>query len=178
MGLTTLYRFFDAPGHLLYIGISARGAARWSEHAAEKPWWPEVAVTTVEHFLTREDAAAAEADAIRREQPRYNRAGRSQPGQPVDFAALNREARAKAAARGVTPIGVKGIAEWLGVHPNTVSRTWIGERQRVKDPVRRFPEPTWPGSRPAWALAVVEKWAIATGRLHGPPAPENLYRVA
>lgn len=72
---TTLYRFFDADGQLLYVGISARGAARWSEHAGDKPWWPKVAQTTTEHFASRPEAAAAETEAIRTERPRHNVVG-------------------------------------------------------------------------------------------------------
>jgi hypothetical protein len=69
---TTLYRFFDAESVLLYIGITARGLARWHQHADDKPWWPQVASCTTEHFPSRAEAYAAEREAIRTERPRYN----------------------------------------------------------------------------------------------------------
>jgi hypothetical protein len=59
---------------------------------------------------------------------------------------------------------IKDIAEWLQVQPNTVSRGWIADRDLVKDPDKKFPEPTWP-DRGLWAKSVVRDWAAATGRL-------------
>lgn len=69
---TTLYRFFNDAGDLLYVGITCRGLERFSDHATEQGWWPEVAATTTAHFPNRADAAAAETEAIRTESPRYN----------------------------------------------------------------------------------------------------------
>lgn len=74
---TMLYRFYDEVGALLYVGISARGPRRWSEHAKNRPWWHEVRSSTIEHFLTRQDALLAEGVAIRTEKPRYNKQGTS-----------------------------------------------------------------------------------------------------
>lgn len=72
----TLYRFWDADGVLLYVGISVRPWQRWREHRGDKPWWEEVVSVTLESFATREEVAAAEAIAIRSEGPRHNIAGR------------------------------------------------------------------------------------------------------
>lgn len=69
---TTLYRLYDHEGELLYVGITCRGPARFADHAIEQGWWPEVAATTQAHYPNRADAAAAEAEAIRTEHPRYN----------------------------------------------------------------------------------------------------------
>lgn len=69
---TSLYRFFDATGNLLYVGITRQQKGRFNQHAATKEWWSEVASSTVEHFPTREDALRAEAEAIGTENPRYN----------------------------------------------------------------------------------------------------------
>lgn len=71
---TALYRFFDADGALLYVGITADLEQRWSSHQ-RKPWWPDVAEKTVEWYATRPVALAAELEAIRSEAPRYNVAG-------------------------------------------------------------------------------------------------------
>lgn len=71
-GRTALYRLYDASGQLLYAGIAANPKERWEDHAAKKPWWPEVARRDVEWFATREAAEAAEQDAIVAERPRHN----------------------------------------------------------------------------------------------------------
>lgn len=70
--MTTLYRLFNADNQLLYIGIADHWPRRINDHAHDKPWWPEVATTTVEHFPNRETAVAAETQAIRTEHPRHN----------------------------------------------------------------------------------------------------------
>lgn len=75
-----LYRFYDADGELLYIGITSNPGARWKRHAGDKPWWTEVASTTIEHFGTREDVEVAERSAIRAERPKYNRQHNSSNG--------------------------------------------------------------------------------------------------
>ena len=69
---TTLYRFFDPAGVLLYVGISHRAVMRWGDHGRVRPWWPEVASITVEHFADRKAARAAEVKAIQTESPRHN----------------------------------------------------------------------------------------------------------
>lgn len=72
-GTQDLYRFYDADGALLYVGISMNAAARASQHKAEKAWWGEVRNIEVETLtMTRRLAEAVEADAIRAEMPRYN----------------------------------------------------------------------------------------------------------
>jgi hypothetical protein len=68
----TLYRFWDAGGDLLYVGITGIRDARWRAHGNQKPWWREVATVTVEHYDDRKSLAAAEIAAIRAEKPRYN----------------------------------------------------------------------------------------------------------
>lgn len=67
-----LYRFFNATGELLYIGISNDPKVRWSAHAGDKRWWPEVAEKAVDWFPSREVAEQAEIAAIAKESPRYN----------------------------------------------------------------------------------------------------------
>lgn len=72
---TALYRFYDAAGRLLYVGITGDPADRWARHAAEKAWWPNVARHTVQWLPSRKDALAAEAAAIVAEAPLHNVAG-------------------------------------------------------------------------------------------------------
>lgn len=70
---TTLYRFFDAAGQLVYCGITGELPRRLQAHNRQQNWWREVARLTLEHFPTRDAARAAEAQAIRDERPRFNR---------------------------------------------------------------------------------------------------------
>lgn len=69
---TTVYRLFDADGNLLYVGCTNGVKARFKTHQATKEWWTEVVLADLEHFPNRQQAIAAEAEAIRNEQPKYN----------------------------------------------------------------------------------------------------------
>lgn len=69
---TAIYRFFNAAGELLYVGITCDTERRFRNHAADKAWWPEVANRTVAWLDTRYDAETAEARAIRDESPIHN----------------------------------------------------------------------------------------------------------
>lgn len=71
--LHALYRFFDASGDLLYIGITLNPAGRWKQHREEKPWWEEVADITIETYPDRPSVLEAERSAIIAEHPRYNK---------------------------------------------------------------------------------------------------------
>ena len=72
---TAVYRFFDADGRLLYVGMTGNIQLRWRTHAADKPWWPEVARQATVWYETRAEAAVAESEAIRGEDPLYNISG-------------------------------------------------------------------------------------------------------
>lgn len=76
-----LYRFYDATGQLLYVGITADPGARWPSHAREKTWWHEVRGITVETYPDRGTVLAAETRAIAVEHPRYNLQRPSLPSQ-------------------------------------------------------------------------------------------------
>lgn len=67
-----VYRLYDAEGTLLYIGSAYDPAVRCKAHR-EKPWWPQVARRAEEWFEHRNSAFTAEAAAIRREAPMFNR---------------------------------------------------------------------------------------------------------
>ena len=68
-----MYRYYDAKGVLLYVGITGAGDKRRSDHALRARWWPLVHRATFAHFKTRAAALASEDAAIRREHPLYNR---------------------------------------------------------------------------------------------------------
>lgn len=67
-----LYRFFDADGALLYVGITMNAPARFGQHRDDKPWWADVARIDMEHFDSREEVLEAEAEAIIAEHPAHN----------------------------------------------------------------------------------------------------------
>lgn len=84
---TALYRLYDADGALLYVGVTGDLRTRFAQHAAGKPWWPEVARKTVEWHETRIAALGAEAAAMENERPRYNileTSTRARAGKPGD----------------------------------------------------------------------------------------------
>ena len=68
----TLYRFYDANGVLLYVGITHDPEARWGHHARNKHWWRRVARIDVEHLDSRTLVADAEKAAILAERPVHN----------------------------------------------------------------------------------------------------------
>lgn len=117
---TALYRFFDADGALLYVGITADLEQRWSSHQ-RKPWWPDVAKKTVEWHDTRPVALAAELEAIKSEAPRYNVAGSPWAPGPRELEAdeLN-TGQAKEVLRGVE-LGAQ-VVEPLFIVDRTKSR--------------------------------------------------------
>lgn len=69
-----LYRWFDAEGCLLYIGISFNAYSRASQHFKNQDasWTDSAVRMEVERFETREEVAKAERLAIQNEKPRYN----------------------------------------------------------------------------------------------------------
>lgn len=69
---TSLYRFYDASGALIYIGISNSIPRRLGEHDDRKPWFAEAVRCTFEHYPSRARALAAEKKAIKAERPKYN----------------------------------------------------------------------------------------------------------
>jgi len=71
-GPTTLYRFYDGSGSLLYVGIAGNPGRRFEQHAKTKHWWADVASVAITHYQTRDEALVAETAAIQTEAPAYN----------------------------------------------------------------------------------------------------------
>ncbi|WIB25814.1 GIY-YIG nuclease family protein [Curtobacterium sp. MCSS17_015] len=69
---TSLYRYFDRDGVLLYVGITGQRSARNTQHNADKAWWKYVDRQAVEHYPNRVSALAAEREEISRRQPPFN----------------------------------------------------------------------------------------------------------
>jgi prevent-host-death family protein len=72
---TAVYRLFAVDDTLLYVGVGREFGVRWERHAKTQPWWPHVDHQTVQWYPGREDALAAEDQAIKSERPVYNIAG-------------------------------------------------------------------------------------------------------
>lgn len=102
-GPTTLYRFHDADGQLLYVGVTMALFRRIMNHRA-KPWWEEVAGASFEHFETRGEALLAELIAVARENPRYNAADGGPSAKRLD-GTVQRIPR----KRVVTPNGIRYV---------------------------------------------------------------------
>lgn len=69
---TSLYRFYDSAGVLLYVGITYDMYRRFGDHGTKKVWHPLAAKVTITHYPTRDEAAEAERKAIAAEGPLYN----------------------------------------------------------------------------------------------------------
>lgn len=67
-----LYRYYDADGRLLYVGISKAPGMRDEQHRANSKWHRFHADRTVDWYPTRDDAHDAERDAIQGEAPVFN----------------------------------------------------------------------------------------------------------
>lgn len=78
-----LYRFYDAQGSLLYIGITLNPSQRWATHSKDKPWWSDVANITIEQHPDRASVLAAERAAILAEGPRHNVVHNQTPTDPL-----------------------------------------------------------------------------------------------
>lgn len=76
---TALYRHFDEAGVLLYVGITSGLPGRNSRHKSLSHWFADVSTSTVQWLDIKQDAMAAEARAIREENPAHNRAKSSKP---------------------------------------------------------------------------------------------------
>lgn len=69
---TTLYRFFDRDGDLLYVGISTDPRKRMNDHRVHKSWWSRSTRVELEHYGSWDEARAAEKVAIKVENPVHN----------------------------------------------------------------------------------------------------------
>jgi hypothetical protein len=81
---TDLYRYFDAMGRLLYVGISLSVVARACDHRTSSHWYSSWVLMTRVKYPTRETAQRAERRAIRKEKPLHNiRHNGEQDDEPV-----------------------------------------------------------------------------------------------
>lgn len=70
-----VYHLHDRDGVLLYVGMSINPERRFRQHAAKRPWWPEVdpSGTVAVWYKDRFAAAIAEQRDERLGNPRYGK---------------------------------------------------------------------------------------------------------
>lgn len=71
-GECALYRFYDALGDLLYVGISWNPGRRWEAHRKTSRWWGEAVRAEVDVYPHEGDALEAEKAWIRNALPTHN----------------------------------------------------------------------------------------------------------
>ena len=72
MNKTTLYRYFDSEGQLLYVGITGDNTKRQSQHRRNSFWFGLIGSATFEHYDSKDEALNAETIAIENESPKHN----------------------------------------------------------------------------------------------------------
>lgn len=117
---TTLYRYFDRRGALLYIGITTAGHARALGHWRTAKWWRRVATATFRHYRNESEARAAEAAAIYDELPLYNVAGHGF-GEIWVQTALDTWQEWHERNPDRLALRVEEIAKFVRLHPSTVN---------------------------------------------------------
>lgn len=68
-----VYRLFNAANELLWVGQTTQLTARFAKHRQERPWAGEIATATVTPVVDLEAALTAETEAIKIENPKYNK---------------------------------------------------------------------------------------------------------
>lgn len=69
---TAVYRFYDADGVLLYVGIANDPEGRFVQHSKVQRWWIDVCTREVTWYDDRRTAEVEEDRAILVEAPKYN----------------------------------------------------------------------------------------------------------
>ena len=115
-----LYRFFDASGGLLYIGISVNVWARFSQHRQGSAFFPAVASVTLQSgFASMDELRAVEAAAIREEKPRFNVIH----NRPKPKTRAQREAQREAAFARSRALTAECEA-WVAASPENTREAW------------------------------------------------------
>lgn len=70
---TSVYRYYDAFGVLIYVGITSTGMLRNRQHNSDKEWWKWVAEQKVDHFPSRAEAQGHEKALIQKFRPPFNK---------------------------------------------------------------------------------------------------------
>ena len=128
MDRTALYRHFDASGVLLYVGIAVCPLSRQKAHTCGAHWYGDIASISIEWHHTREQALAAEIDAIRQERPLHNIAGVVRKSATPIPPTWGPRPTKKLSARGVeaaNAVGMYGDGDGLYLQITTGCKSWI-----------------------------------------------------
>lgn len=71
----SVYLAYGKNDELLYVGITGVRTRRFSQHRLASEWWDRAERLELEHYPTRSQALAREADLIVEHKPPFNRAG-------------------------------------------------------------------------------------------------------
>ncbi|MGW2223814.1 hypothetical protein [Streptomyces formicae] len=144
---TALYRFSDAAGKLLYVGITKSFGQCWLNHSRKKPWWPQVQSHTAEWFDSRPEAEAAEKQAVIAEGPKYNVVHKPRPRRvPVPRVIPPPQAQADVDADYWT---VADVAAHWRIATQTVRTYRSRKRGELPEPDHRY------GRTPLWRPATI-----------------------
>jgi hypothetical protein len=127
---TSVYRYYDKFGVLLYVGITSRGISRNIEHNTSKAWWQYVHRQEVDHMPTRKAALDHEKGLIRKFSPPFNVVHNP------DHAAL-REAYGKVRERLTEGRSPRAAYKRVKGHISLVASTWnpiLNQREFVSHP--------------------------------------------
>jgi predicted GIY-YIG superfamily endonuclease len=123
--MTHLYKCFDKKDSLLYVGISSNAVRRFFEHKQAKRFAHRVTKITIRTYRTREQAAAAEKRAIKKEHPTENGAQKKPRGNMTPRQVIKHFGSIQAAARslGITTQAIYNWQKANRVPPRT--QAWI-----------------------------------------------------
>lgn len=76
MSAAWVYRCYDAGGRLIYVGSTQDLGQRMRDHNARAWWAGQVTSVQARPYPSRPEALAAEREAIRTENPRWNTSGK------------------------------------------------------------------------------------------------------
>lgn len=145
---TAVYRFYDAAGLLLYVGVTDEPKVRWKRHAETADWWPLATRRTTAWHDDRRDALAEEAAALLHENPIHNVARpvlrppyQREPNSSVEYdpvlVALDLVSTAEAAAiLGCSRQYIHRLATAGDLPAEKVGSTWVFLREDVDELAR------------------------------------------
>lgn len=74
-----VYELYATDGCCLYVGCTINIGQRFSQHLAQRPWWPEVTEIKASTHASQEAGRNAERELIQRLNPLHNRVHTDHP---------------------------------------------------------------------------------------------------
>jgi hypothetical protein len=130
----TVYRYYDAAGRLLYVGVTGNGHYRAHAHSrGSASWWPLVVRGEFEHFATMAEAFSEELRQIATLRPTCNKADNPhwQASRPPRETITTKRQHVEAYLAGLDPIQLAAttrsqVAAELTAHGVPVDETYAG----------------------------------------------------